>query len=141
MLLIEKERSTRTTRYRITKSPQIGKIKYLFFRQLGFKEGAIRTRGYVIESDAGAGERLLHRRRDAIRVAVGRDRDWTTVVQFGKRGTDIPSDGMWIAALRDLTVLDVPPHRRLRRHVLRLSGERGRTRRYVSVSIPSHRLR
>ena len=90
--------------------------------------------GCVIESDAGAGERLLHESRDPISIAVGRDRDWTTLVQFGQRGTDVPSDGMRIAALGDLAVLDVPPHRRLRRHVLLLRRERGRTRHCAFVS-------
>ena len=63
----------------------------------------------MIESDAGAGEHLLHGSRDPISVSVGRDRDWTTIVQFGQRGTDVPSDGMRIAALGDLAVLDVFP--------------------------------
>lgn len=94
----------------------------------------------MIESDAGAGERLLHRSRDAICISIGRDGDWTTVVQLGQRGTDVLSDGVWIAALGDLAVLDVPPHRRLYRHVLRLGRER-RTRRCATVSIPSHRSR
>lgn len=78
------------------------------------------TGGDVVESDAGAGERLLDSGGDARGVAVGGDGHGPTVVELGEGGADVLGDGVGIAALGHLAVLDVPPHRRLRPHVLRL---------------------
>lgn len=74
----------------------------------------------MIEGDAGAGERVLDRRGDAIGVAVGGDGDGAAVVHLHQRRAYILSDGVDVADLGHLAILYVPPHRRLRRHVLLL---------------------
>lgn len=64
----------------------------------------------MVEGDAGAGERVLHRRGDAIGVAVGGDGDGAAVVHLHKSRTYILRDGVSVADLRNLAILYVPPH-------------------------------
>lgn len=68
------------------------------------------TSGDVVEGDAGAGERVLNRSRDAIGVAVGGDGDGPTVIHLDESRTNVLGDGVGVADLGDLAVLYVPPH-------------------------------
>lgn len=74
----------------------------------------------MVKGDAGAGEGLLDGGGDAGGVSVGGNGDGTTVVDLDQGGTDVLRYGVRLAALGDLAVLYVPPHRRLRPRVLRL---------------------
>lgn len=74
----------------------------------------------MVEGDAGARKGLLNRGGDAIGVAIGGDGDGATVVDFDESGAYVLGDGVRVASLWHLTVLYVPPHRRLRPYVLRL---------------------
>lgn len=98
----------------------------------------------MIESNASTGERVLHRRGDPIGVAVGGDRDGTTVVHLDQGGADVLRYRVRITVLRHLAVLYVPPHRRLRSHVLSLRSRRHGRRHgggHGSGHISSHLLR
>jgi hypothetical protein len=87
----------------------------------------------VVEGDAGAGERVLDGGRDAVGVAVGGDGEGPAVVHLHERRAYVLRDRVRVAPLWRRAVLYVPPHRRLRPHVLRL-----RHRRRRSVHIPNH---
>lgn len=89
------------------------------------EKGRLPTGGDVVEGDTGAGERVLHRGGDASGVAVGGDGDGAAVVHANEGGTDVLRDRVRIRTLGDVAVLDVPPHRYLRRGVLRLRVCRG----------------
>ena len=93
------------------------------------KENRRFTGGDVIERDAGAIERLLDGGGDSGGISVSGDGDGATVVHFDERGAYILRYGVGIAHLGHVTVLYIPPHRRLgldvlllrrRRHMLRL---------------------
>lgn len=75
----------------------------------------------MIKGDPGTGESLLNRGRNARGVSVGGDRDGAAVIELREGGAYVLGNRVRITPLRDLTVLDIPPHRRLRHHVLRLS--------------------
>ena len=79
----------------------------------------------MVEGDAGAGEGLLNGRRNPKSVAVGGDGDGTTVVHLDESRANVPSYGVGIAALGDLTILYVPPDRRLHGGVLILCSTAG----------------
>jgi len=87
----------------------------------------------VVEGDAGAGERVLDGGRDAVGVAVGGDGEGPAVVHLHERRAYVLRDRVRVAPLWHRAVLYVPPHRRLRPHVLRL-----RHRRRRSAHIPNH---
>lgn len=78
----------------------------------------------MVEGDAGAGEGMLDDGSDASGVAVGGDGDGAAVVHANESRTDVLRDGVRIRTLGDVAVLDVPPHRCLRRRVLRLRDRR-----------------
>lgn len=82
----------------------------------------------MIESNASTGERVLHRRGDPIGVAVGGDRDGTTVVHLDQGGADVLRYRVRVTVIRHLAVLYVPPHRRLRSHILLIRSRRHRRR-------------
>lgn len=84
----------------------------------------IRTSRDMVEGDSSAGECVLYRSGDAGGVAVGGDGDGAAVVHADECRADVLSDGVGIAAFRNMAVLDVPPHRRLGRRVLRLRVRR-----------------
>lgn len=86
--------------------------------------GRLPTGRDVIEGDSGTGERVLYRCWDARGVAVGGDGDGAAVVHANEGGTDVLRDRVRIRTLGDVAVLDVPPHRCLRRRVLRLRDRR-----------------
>lgn len=85
-----------------------------------FTSTKIITCGDVIKGDPCTGESLLDQGRNASGVSVGGDRDRAAVIKLREGGAYVLGDRVSIAPLRDLTVLDVPPHRRLGLHVLRL---------------------
>lgn len=81
----------------------------------------------MVEGDAGAGEGMLDDGSDASGVAVGGDGNGAAVVRANEGGAYVLRDGVGIASFRHVTVLYVPPHRRLRRRVLRLCLRRRRS--------------
>ena len=87
------------------------------------------TCGDVVEGDAGAGKRVLHRRGEAIGVAVGGDGDGAAVVHVHQRRAYVLGDRVRVETTRHLAVLYVPPHRYFRRRVLRLRRRQQRRRR------------
>lgn len=76
------------------------------------------TGGNVVKGDPSAGERLLHGRRDIARVAEGGDGHGATVTHCCQGRAYVLGDQVRITSPGNLAVLDVPPHRRLRRSVL-----------------------
>lgn len=82
----------------------------------------------MVESDAGTGESLLNRRRDASCIAVGGYRDGPTVIHLDESGGYVLSNGVCITPPGHLTVLYVPPHRSFRVCVLRFRQTRLRRR-------------
>lgn len=74
----------------------------------------------MVEGDSSARKRVLYRGRDASGITIGGDGNRPRIVHLRKGGAYVLSDGVRIANFGDMTVLYVPPHRRLRRHVLRL---------------------
>ena len=82
----------------------------------------------MIESNPSTGERVLYRRGDSIGVAVGGDGDGTTVVHLDRGGADVLRYRVRVTVIRHLAVLYVPPHRRLRSHILLIRSRRHRRR-------------
>lgn len=93
------------------------------------------TGGDVIERDAGAVERLLDGGGDPGGVSVSGDGDGPTIVHLDERGANILRDGVGVAHLGHVTILYVPPHRRLRLHVLLLRRQMQRLRSVSAHSI------
>ena len=91
------------------------------------KKRWIQTGGDMVEGDAGAGEGMLDDGSDASGVAVGGDGNGAAVVRANEGGAYVLRDGVGIASFRHVTVLYVPPHRRLRRRVLHLCLRRRRS--------------
>lgn len=83
----------------------------------GFAIGSF-TGGNVVKGDASAGERLQHGRRYIVRVAEGGDGHGATVTHCCQGRAYVLGDQVRITNPGNLAVLDVPPHRRLRRRVL-----------------------
>lgn len=74
----------------------------------------------MIKGDPRTGEGLLDRRRNARGVPVGGDWNRAAIIELREGGAYVLGDRVRITPLGDLAVLDVPPDRRLRLHVLRL---------------------
>lgn len=74
----------------------------------------------MIQGDASTGKSLLNRIGNAISVSISGNGNRAAIVDLNEGGTDVLCDGVRIAALRDLTVLDVPPYRSLSPDVLGL---------------------
>ena len=75
----------------------------------------------MVEGDSGAVESLLDVVGDAIGVSVGVEGgEGPTVAEVDQGGADVTGDGVGIAPTWHCAVLYVPPHRRLRPHVLLL---------------------
>lgn len=72
----------------------------------------------VIERNSGTVEGLLNGGRDFIGVAIGGDGNRPTVVHFHQCWTYILRYSVCVETLGYVTVLYVPPHRRLRHRVL-----------------------
>lgn len=68
------------------------------------------------EADAGGGEGVQNGRSDAGGVPIGGDRDGARVPRGGEGADDVVSDAVRVgAAAGHRALVDVPPHRRLRR--------------------------
>lgn len=72
----------------------------------------------VIEGDASAGEGLLDSSRDVTSISISPDGNRALVVHLRQPRSNVLSDEVWIASSGNLTVLDIPPHRRLRLRIL-----------------------
>lgn len=74
----------------------------------------------MVESDAGAGKRMLDDSGDLIGIPIDRDRDRTLIPHSSEGGGDVLGDDMSIVALRNMAIFNVPPHRGPRRSIFPL---------------------
>lgn len=72
----------------------------------------------MVEADPGAREALDDGGRNVVGVAVSPDVEGTPIVHLLQGHADVACDGVGIATLGDMAVLDVPPNRRLRHRIL-----------------------